>query len=185
MNTETEVKEQFISNYCDELEKTLKDVHRSIKTNIDVAQSKQKKGYDEHNDVDRCTSLKEGDRVWLNNKAVPKGLRRKFHTPWTGPYVVIKRLGKVNYHIKPGSGNGKTKVVHRNRLKLDIRQPRIEETLSVDQPEEHNSRVELLPGEPVIHHGERQADAHLIVGLSNCVGLTVIADNLIDIRIVT
>ncbi|CAB4040108.1 Retrovirus-related Pol poly from transposon, partial [Paramuricea clavata] len=130
MNTETEVKEQFISNYCDELEKTLKDVHRSIKTNIDVAQSKQKKGYDEHNDVDRSTALKEGDRVWLNNKAVPKGLSRKFHSPWTGPYVVIKRLGKVNYHIKPGPGNGKTRVVHRNRLKLDIRQPRIEETLS-------------------------------------------------------
>ncbi|CAB3992292.1 Transposon Ty3-G Gag-Pol poly [Paramuricea clavata] len=162
MNTETEVKEQFISNYCDELEKTLKDVHRSIKTNIDVAQSKQKKGYDEHNDVDRSTALKEGDRVWLNNKAVPKGLSRKFHSPWTGPYVVIKRLGKVNYHIKPGSGNGKTKVVHRNRLKLDIRQPRIEETLSVDQPEKHNSRVELLPGEPVIHHGERLADAQLL-----------------------
>ena len=39
MKTETEVKEQFISNYCDELEKTLKDVHRSIKTNIDVAQN--------------------------------------------------------------------------------------------------------------------------------------------------
>ena len=87
MNTETEVKEQFISNYCDELEKTLKDVHRSIRTNIDVAQSKQKKGYDEHNDVDRSTSLKEGDRVWLNNKAVPKCLSRKFHSPWTGPYV--------------------------------------------------------------------------------------------------
>ncbi|CAB4041949.1 Retrovirus-related Pol poly from transposon [Paramuricea clavata] len=81
MNTETEVKEQFISNYCDELEKTLKDIHRSIKTNIDVAQSKQKKGYDEHNDVDRSTALKEGDRVWLNNKAVPKGLSRKFHSP--------------------------------------------------------------------------------------------------------
>ncbi|CAB4035990.1 Retrovirus-related Pol poly from transposon 412 [Paramuricea clavata] len=162
MDTETEVKEQFISNYCDELEKTLKDVHRSIKTNIDVAQSKQKKGYDEHNDVDRSTALKEGDRVWLNNKAVPKGLSRKFHSPWTGPYVVIKRLGKVNYHIKPGPGNGKTRVVHRNRLKLDIRQPRIEETLSVDQPEKHNSRVELLPGEPVIHHGERLADAQLL-----------------------
>jgi hypothetical protein len=39
MNTETEVKEQFISNYYDELEKTLKDVHRRIKTNTDVAQS--------------------------------------------------------------------------------------------------------------------------------------------------
>jgi hypothetical protein len=81
MNTETEVKEQFISNYCDELEKTLKDVHHSIKTNIEVTQSKQKKGYDEHNDVNQSTSLKEGNQVWLNNKAVPKGSSRKFHSP--------------------------------------------------------------------------------------------------------
>ena len=76
--------------------------------------------------------------------------------------IVIKRLGKVNYHIKAVSGNGKTKVVHRKRLKLYIRQPRIEETLSVDQPEKHNSRVELLPGEPVMHHGGRLADAQLL-----------------------
>jgi hypothetical protein len=53
-------------------------------------------------------------------------------------------------------------VVHRNRLKLDIRQPRIEETLSVGQPGKHNSRGELLPGEPVIHHEERLADAHML-----------------------
>ena len=89
MNNKPEAKEQFISNYCDELEKTLKDVHREIKTKIDVAQSRQKKGYDEHNDDDQSTPLKEGDRVWLNNKAVPKGLSREFHSPWTGPYVFI------------------------------------------------------------------------------------------------
>ena len=53
-------------------------------------------------------------------------------------------------------------MVHRNRLKLDIRQPRIEENLPVDQPEEHNSIVKLLPGEPVIHHEERLTDAHLL-----------------------
>ena len=99
-----------------------------MKTNLNVAQGKQKKGYDERNDVDHCTELKKGDRVWINNKAVPKGLSRKFHFPWAGPYVVLGRLGRVNYHIKPVSGNGKAKVVHRNRHKLDGRQSRMEET---------------------------------------------------------
>ena len=85
MHPQIGVKEQGISNYCDELEKTLKDVHCYMKTNLSVAQGKQKKGYDERNDVDYCTELKKGDRVWLNNKAVPKGLSRKFYLPWAGP----------------------------------------------------------------------------------------------------
>ena len=76
--------------------------------------------------------------------------------------VVVKRLGKVNYRIQPGSGNGNEKVVHRNRLKIDVRKPGIEESLSVGQSEEHKSRVELLPGEPVIHYEERLADTHLL-----------------------
>ena len=52
MHPQIGVKEQGISNYCDELEKTLKEVHCNMKTNLNVAQGKQKKGYDERNDVD-------------------------------------------------------------------------------------------------------------------------------------
>ena len=155
MHPQIGVKEQGISNYCDELEKTLKEVHCNMKTNLNVAQGKQKKGYDERNDVDHCTELKKGDRVWLNNKAVPKGLSRKFHLPWAGPYVVLGRFGRVNYHIKPVSGNGKAKVVHRNRLKLDGRQSRMEETWPVDHKREGDSTAKKCPGEPTIHHEEK------------------------------
>ena len=46
MHPQIGVKEQGISNYCDELEETLKEVHSIMKTNLNVAQGKQKKGYD-------------------------------------------------------------------------------------------------------------------------------------------
>ena len=105
--------------------------------------------------MDHCTEIKKGDRVWLNNKAVPKGLSRKFHLPWAGPYVVLGRLGRVNYHIKPVSGNGKAKVVHRNRLKLDGRQSRMEETWPVDHKREGDLTAKRCPGEPTIHHEEK------------------------------
>ena len=41
MHPQIGVKEQGISNYCDELEKTLKEVHCNMKTNLNVAQGKQ------------------------------------------------------------------------------------------------------------------------------------------------
>jgi hypothetical protein len=88
--------------------------------------------------TDKSTELKEGDRVWLNNQAVPiklKGLdlSRKFHFQWAGAYVVLGRLGNLNYHIKLESGAEKGNVVHRNRLKLDKKQSRGN---CIERPEE-------------------------------------------------
>jgi hypothetical protein len=51
-------------------------------------------------------------------------MSRKFHFQWAGPYVVLGRLGNLNYHIKLEYLAGKGKVVHRNRLKLDKKQSR-------------------------------------------------------------
>ena len=64
MGTQTEAKEQFISNYCDELEKSLKDVQHFMKEKNSEAQRKKKKGYDDRNNViDQSTPFKVGDRV--------------------------------------------------------------------------------------------------------------------------
>ena len=98
MSTPAEARGKFISNYCDELEKTLKDVQRVVRKNIGEAQRKHKKAYD-----CRIVSRKRRhssktpfkDRVWLNNTAVPKGLSRKFHQQWAGPYKVLSRLGNT------------------------------------------------------------------------------------------
>ena len=92
MSTPAEAREKFILNYCDELEKTLKDVQRVVRKNIGEAQRKQKKAYDCHNSVEKETPFKQGDRVWLNNIAAPKGLSRKFHQQWAGPYKFLSRL---------------------------------------------------------------------------------------------
>ncbi|CAB3992476.1 Retrovirus-related Pol poly from transposon [Paramuricea clavata] len=105
LSSTTETKKQLISNYSDQLKNTLKDVHDIISCRISLAQQKQKKNYDRQHKTYKSTELKEGDR-------------------WAGPYVVLDRLGNLNYHIKLESGAGKGKVVHRNRLKLDKKQSR-------------------------------------------------------------
>ena len=131
-------------NYCDELEKTLRKVHKHVANNISLAQKRQKEDYDKATKVE-STQLKPGDWVWLNSKAIPKGKSRKFHQEWTGPYEVLHQLGRVNYHIKPEVGKAKTKVVHQNRLK------RLESRSNSELP-----KINEL-NEPVItHHEEEQ-----------------------------
>ena len=121
-------------NYCDELEQTLRKVHKHVANNISLAQKRQKKDYDKATKVE-STQLKPGDRLWLNSKAIPKGKIRKFHQEWTGPYEVLRQLGRVNYHIQ-------TKVVHQNRLK---------------RLESHSNSELPKINEPVItHHEEEQ-----------------------------
>jgi hypothetical protein len=78
---------------------------------------------------------------------------RKFHLQWSGPHMVLNRLGGTNYHIKPESGHRKSKVVHRNRLKSAPCRPRVEEGMSTCSPKE-TQHTALQTNEPMIHHQE-------------------------------
>ena len=76
--------------------------------------------------------------VWLHSPVVPPGVYRKFHKPWTGPYVVVEKLSDLNYKIRPLTGNGKP-IVHYNQLKKcdpDIRFPQTNTCNSQPVPEE-------------------------------------------------
>lgn len=66
--------------------------------------------------------------------------------------MVLTRLGNVNYHVKPETGNGRKKVVHRNRLKL----VRGNKESNVPNPNEQVSRAEFLPDEPAITQHDQQ-----------------------------
>jgi hypothetical protein len=53
--------------------------------------------------------------AYMYNPAKKAGLTRKFYKPWHGPYLVTKKLSDLSYEI--ADQNGKTQVVHVNRLK--------------------------------------------------------------------
>ena len=72
MNAPEGAKERLISNYCEELEKTLEDVHCNIASKINIAQRRQKKGYDDRSRVDDTLALEPGDRVWLHVSLLTK-----------------------------------------------------------------------------------------------------------------
>ena len=86
-----------------------------------------------------------------------QGLSRKFHQQRAGPYKVLSRLGNTNYHIEPVSGNGKTKVVHRNRLKPATCRPRGVGDVFVDGLEEKPSPI-TVEYETRIYHEDKIKD---------------------------
>ena len=56
------------------------------------------------------------DMVFLHCPAIPRGLSRKFHKPWQGPYRVVKIIGPTVYRIADCT-NPRKKVVNFNHLK--------------------------------------------------------------------
>ena len=69
---------------------------------------------------DRCVAgdeIKVGDRVYLHVPAIKCGQRKKLHSPWHGPHVVVKKISDVTYRIEEVDNRRKRRVVHFNRLK--------------------------------------------------------------------
>ena len=97
---------------------------------------------------------REGDLVWLEEKAVPRWLHRKFYRPWSGPWRVVKVISDVTYRIQceevvTTRERRKTRmIVHFNRLKPYLPRP------AQPRPKLHD--VEEIAGLPVdLNVGER------------------------------
>ena len=106
----------------------LKGVYGRVGENLRVNLRHQKDVYDA-----RCKGnakpYQVGDLVWLEEKAVPGWVHRKFYRPWSGPWRVVRVISDVTYRIQcedvtPTRGRRKTRmVVHFNRLKPYLRRP--------------------------------------------------------------
>jgi hypothetical protein len=60
-------------------------------------------------------SFQVGDIVYMYNPTRKVGQSSKFFSVWQGPYRVVTRLSKLNYHVE--SQQGKEFVVHINRMR--------------------------------------------------------------------
>ena len=95
-----------------DVKQKLEKAYTLVRSNLESAQKRQKDYYDRLSNGNRYNV---GTKVWLFSPAVGKQVHPKFHRPWTGPWIVQKRISDVTYRIK--SSDGKTKVVHFDRLK--------------------------------------------------------------------
>ena len=79
-----------------------------------TAAAKQKELYDRKIHGEKFAV---GQLVWLCKPVVPRGNSRKLHTPWVGPYKVVKCISETVYRIQGSRAPRKRVVVHFDRLK--------------------------------------------------------------------
>ena len=132
--------------YVVNLRDKLHVIHDLAHEHMLQASSRQKKMYYFRKNF-RAYAL--GDTVYLHSLVRKKGTSPKFHSPWTGPYLVVGKISDLVYQIQLTSKSD-VKIVHHDRLKpchtkLDswIRVP----NLVSKQQAEHTEDVFVLSGE--------------------------------------
>ena len=73
----------------------------------------------------------------------------KLQDSWEGPYVVMSKLGPVNYRIKEDGGREKVKVVHIKNCKLYVEREEFIGTVTVYAEEDDFCGCEALLDEEV------------------------------------
>ena len=58
-----------------------------------------------------------GDHVWVLFPQTPRGKSKKLYRPWSGPFVVVKKLSDVTYRVQEVKNRRRRLVIHFNRLK--------------------------------------------------------------------
>ena len=100
--------QEYVADVCTRLKKAFQYARQKA----DLSQLRQKKDYDAGS---RTIEYRPGDLVWLHD---PVNARNKLEPNWRGPFAVksTSRDG-LNYSITD-IHDGRTKVVHHNRLKI-------------------------------------------------------------------
>ena len=143
--------EMEAETFSQELEKQLEVIYELIRQHIPSAQKRQKKYYDQKI---AGKPYKVGDRVWITNEAVKKGMSKKMSPKYLGPFVITKRLSDAVYRVKHESGN-KFIILHFDRLKPCDSPVEDQEFLSPVGSEEETSDVEteVEPVSIIPEHG--------------------------------
>ena len=101
------------SEYAYDLQEKLDQIHTYARKRLNISSKVMKKNYD-HRIIHHIYEV--GDKVWLYDPHRRVGLNPKLRRPWSGPYVVKRKLNDVLYFIRAGP-KSRPKVVHHDRLK--------------------------------------------------------------------
>ena len=99
-----------LADYVTKLQRRMKCAHDLARQNLEVAQGKMKAQYDRKSKV---REFKSGDLVLLFDNTACRPLQAKYR----GPFVVLRRLGAVNYLLSTPGRRQASRAVHVNLLK--------------------------------------------------------------------
>ena len=86
--------EQTATAFATALREQLNLAYTRVRTRMGLMLDRQKEIYDRkiHGKPYKINGL-----VWLHSTVVPKGVGRKLHHPWTGPFRIVKRISESVY----------------------------------------------------------------------------------------
>eukprot|EP00731_Ephydatia_muelleri_P034748 Em0075g1a len=132
---------------CKESEKSLEDAYSRVREHLGTTVERQKEVYDlkVHG-----KAFEIGDLVWLHNPVVGRGMAKKLHCPWSGPFRIIKKLSSVVYRIQDTRRARKNrKVVHFDRLKPCSENTRLDDSNLEVRSQTEPGVSDVLPKEQV------------------------------------
>ena len=129
------------------------ELMRDCAVEIGAAESAKRKCAYDQGKVNR--SLVEGDKIWVR---IP-GKASKMEDAWDGPYVVLKKLGEVNYRVRL-DGSRKTRTIHVNTAKRFVERVSVNGvTVLAEEEDREFSHVKL--GGEVIESVKKEIDSVL------------------------
>ena len=97
-----------------ELQSWMKTLFVKAQEQLPTLQAHQKLTHDQYS---RYVSFQMGIMVLLHNPTVPKRSTKKFFSHWKEPFIILDKLGDVNYCVQSLVAAEKRLNVHVNRLK--------------------------------------------------------------------
>ena len=107
-----EVKEEDLDSHMVAMMEWAEEV--KAKSNIETAQSKQKKDFDAKH---KPPTFKVGDKVWVYNSRNDTRQGGKLEWNWNGPYEVTEHTTRGTYRLKNQHGKLLKQAISSNRLK--------------------------------------------------------------------
>ena len=104
----------FAGKSKEQIMKRVNIAFQVARENNKKAQEKQKKYYDKKVHTNKFSI---GDRVYLNNPVIERGMKKKLTNKYKGPYRVINVFPALLYEIFRNTDKN-SQIVHENRLKL-------------------------------------------------------------------
>ena len=86
-----------VHEYIEDLRLNTEIVHDITREHLKQSGEYQKRNYETN--VKEST-LKVGSFIWLHNISIKPGLARKLVPKWKGPYLIVAKIGDVNYQIQ-------------------------------------------------------------------------------------
>ena len=88
---------KYVSEYVKEMEDRMRTAHGTARKHLKVSVKRQKMLY---NTNVKYHIYEKGDLAWRNQKKNIPGLKLKITRHWTGPWVIIDKLGDVIFKIQ-------------------------------------------------------------------------------------